>query len=321
MKPRGAVLWFCVAAWTAAVCGALSAAERPPALNLQVLEKIAFEYHGHKILIPVRQGTNLFHFALDTGAALTGFDKVFLPDLGPPLATGLVQFAWNEKGTNTPIPLHLAPELHIGRIRLNTDTPVMVFDLEAMRRMSGTKVSGIIGMGFMKDYSVAIDFDRREISFGHAQDAGGKRLSAPRLPTLAAIESPSLMLLLPSGEKERFFFDTGDNGAGSLRPDAFDNLVRRGFVSDLKHGIPVTAPSGKATMSKGTVWQSVSILGLEHRGVRLLRGDPSRLGMEVIEKHNLIFDFPRGLIYQWPRESAVRNSTPGTTPTPPIKNK
>lgn len=281
------------------------------AMRLRILERIPFKLDGGKILLPVRQGKSIFHFGLDTGASLNSFDPAFLPDLGPVISTGKVELAGDQAGQGKPVNFYQAPEMFLGKLSLKNGNPVMVLDFQQLRQMGKSKMAGLIGMGFLKDYLVKIDFDEEVVEFCQPVDEKDQPLPHPLLPPLQAVESPSVVLTLPSGIKERFIFDTGDNGSGSLRAELFDELTAKGQIGDVRHDFPAATPGAFIKSSVGTVWPVLSFFGVNHHKVRLLRGYPSRIGMKVLSKHLLVFDFPRGKMYHSPRQDPALKAAPG----------
>ena len=66
--------------------------------------------------------------------------------------------------TNTPA-LYRCPELFVGGIRADLQGVVCV-DLGMAKRITGEQCDGILGMDFLQNYVVSMDFDKQTLTIG-----------------------------------------------------------------------------------------------------------------------------------------------------------
>src|SRR5207249_3988490 len=138
-------------------------------------------------------------FLLDTGCSLTLFDSAFAPELGAPLTNAVVDLADARGATNA---VFRAPAAFLGNLSLQTREPVLCSNLEQLRRVSGVSVAGIIGVSFLRQYFVLLDFENHQASFM-------RRKVAPPVVPLPPGQNPSPLYTpveLPVG-REMFMFD------------------------------------------------------------------------------------------------------------------
>lgn len=114
---------------------------------------------GAALLVPVHvNGDGPFEFILDTGATLTCVsqrlaDSLALPARRAPGAVGV-----GVGGTGA-LRLAQVDSLRVGASRA-VELPVCVIDLD-QTRIIGAPVDGLLGLNFLREFRVALDFERR----------------------------------------------------------------------------------------------------------------------------------------------------------------
>jgi hypothetical protein len=282
----------------ALLIGAAGAQPPPlPVVDDVVLERFTVACAGDPLIVPVTLQGKTYPFVLDTGASVTMYDTSLKPLLGSPVGRtkvqGLVAVTTLEEFS--------PPEAFLGRLPLPKDQTVLTFDFRPLRERGGFDVRGVLGMDFLENYVVAIDFDRGSLTFrrqvGNPRDLG-QALSISRRPDI-----PCLLLDIPgAGGVEAFRIDTGHTTecSGSLDTNLFRRLVKAGVVRDVTlGGVSVTA-SGKDLKVDGRT-QNFSIGPFQHRN--LLFSSPASgnwLGLAYWSRYKVTLDFPGLTLYLKP---------------------
>ena len=174
--------------------------EIPPEL---VLQRFPIAGHGSPVLLPVRVAGRDHLFVVDSGCRRTVLD-LSLP-LGRPRRRGTV-LTFNG---NVEAAVYDPPDATVGRLPLRV-AEVTGADLSRTREAWRLPIEGILGMDFLGDYVLRIDFDKRQLLFLKSvpRDAG----AAVPIEWQPG-EIPRVMAEFSDTEKVRFFVDTGWLGA------------------------------------------------------------------------------------------------------------
>lgn len=289
----------------------------PLVINLRVLETVRPTSLQGGIPLPVDFQGGLFHFVLDTGASMSVFDETFRPLLGDAVGTEVVYLP----GAKEPQLVHsyAAPDARIGQLSLKQGGPVLCMSMEAVRRKTGTKISGVIGMSFLKHYYLNMNFDEMVIKFCEEVDEQGRAIPKSGLPE--DFRCPDIALMLATGE-ELFTLDTADDGIGGLREEVFDKLVDMGLMQMAASNRTAASAKEMIEAPLGIYQKPLFFCGMEHHQLTFMRNSPSRLGLGFITQYNLLCDFPKGGIQFLPRNkrqpaqpSPVPSREPLATPS------
>jgi hypothetical protein len=160
MKPASHLLHLS-AALALVLMVAPTAAEGPkPAVDASLVRKqFDIARDGDALLLPVTLKGKKYLFVVDTGANTNFYDRS-LP-LGRPRGEAMVA------GADGPVslPLYDSPDTSVGGLSLRSDRPVCGVDMRPFREASGYEVYGVIGMGFLRDHVIRIDFDGGKLTF------------------------------------------------------------------------------------------------------------------------------------------------------------
>jgi predicted aspartyl protease len=132
--------------------------QRPAAVELEP-GAVQFELSGPggaALVIPVSiNGRGPYRFVLDTGATLTCVDSRLAEELDLRDAPGVVAFGGTIRGTGQMRVVRIdSAEVGTAKAaRLNG----CVVDLQPMAQ-AGVKIDGLLGLNFLKNYRVTIDF-------------------------------------------------------------------------------------------------------------------------------------------------------------------
>lgn len=118
---------------------------------------------GAALTVPVKvNGAGPFPFVLDTGATVTCVDDSLVRELSLPEARGTVAFGGTVSGFGRMRLIHLE-SISVGNATVGGLQGCAV-DLAPMRK-AGLAVRGLLGLNFIREYRVTIDFPDRAVRF------------------------------------------------------------------------------------------------------------------------------------------------------------
>jgi hypothetical protein len=263
------------------------AAEPAAMASSAVRESFRFDPNEGLILIPVHVGNRDYPFVVDTGTGVNGFDVSLRSSLGPRVDTGQMFTPGN--GKTIAFELYSAPNARIGSLVLKK-SPVGCIDLTPCREAFGSDIRGILGIDFLEDWIVAIDFDQGRFSVlapGTPADAKwGESVSVE-------YDDSRLICVLPTvsaGVRDLFRIDTGSNGAVDLDDALFSRLVSL-------HEVRVTGDSKAMTLSgsyspRAGRLSQFSLGSFQHEKLRTTSGKQNSLGLAYLHRYRVTIDFP-----------------------------
>ena len=250
------------------------------------LEEFAVATDGELLLLPVTMDGRTYSFILDTGAALTLYDRSSL--LGPPKAIIKVK----TKLGNKDFEMFDAPRSSLGRFSLGTRDLVLGCDLSLFRSVSGYDIKGIIGMDFLSQHVVQLNYETGKVSFLRTvpKDAGEPfTIHRQKEGLCVDVKLPRL------GRSERFVIDTGSTYFGNMKHELLQPLEREGMAA--KVGKSLTAGSDGAEANAWWLVKFPSVAGVEHGDVALIETGDNLLGLGFWSRYIVTFDFPNGVMY------------------------
>jgi hypothetical protein len=241
---------------------------------------------------------------------MTIYDTRFRSSRGKPVET---QRARTGSGVMSIETFH-APEALLGGLSLRTEGPVACIDLsayrETVRATSGRDVHGIIGMDFLRNYRLHLDFDRGIVSVleprrGDAHHDWGKPLDIE----FKAKGIPTVLAGLPDGTRASFVVDTGEAATGDLRGEIYESLQRVGHVAERRQ-VSCATGSGFHELEEGVV-ASLTLGPHRHEKLPMFRSTWNGLGLAYLSRFNVLLDFPQQRLYLQARHNP---------PAPPSNN-
>jgi hypothetical protein len=239
---------------------------------------------GDLILLPVYLHGKTYHFAMDTGASVTAYDRCLKPLLGQPISTARGET--NSKSIE--VELFAPPDARVGDLPLRGPLPVTVLDLKALREASGLDVCGVIGMDFLQRYVIRIDFDGGKVAFLRAgQPDAGRAVPMPFKRGTYWIEAQLGGIAGP----QWFMVDTGDHNSLGLTTDLLRQLVRAGKASWGAQRL--RADAAGEHYERDARLASLTVGGFEHHGLtaNAVTGN-NVLGLGYLSRYVVTFDFP-----------------------------
>jgi len=255
-----------------------------------IIAEFEIAKYGGPILLPVTFLDKEHLFVLDTGSSHTVYDTSLKHELG--------EVKKIEKGLTLGSPIKAeiydAPKASLGPLDLKDSNEVICLDLKMLSLIEGRKISGIIGMNFLKRHTIQIDFDQGIFLF--LQPVEGQH---PDWGTEIPLRSgkmgwPHITSYISDNLNVNFVIDTGSNSTGALGTDVFDKII-----SDKK---PTTSESLFATAS-GVIkkrecrFDSLSVGPFEYADLIFSEANWSYLGLLFLSRHIVTFDFPNSRIY------------------------
>jgi len=308
-------LCFCVF-FLFAGCATLPESYSGTCAKPEVLAEFKISADVPAILLPVTFDGKEYDFLLDTGASRIIFDVSLKDKLGK-------RFLWPKKGKaagGKPVKLELfrAPQAYLGPLNLRDCGLIAVVDLEPVSSVLGRKVHGLIGMDFLKKYTVQIDFDEGLISF-HKPTSDGSIFSflrpqknvhpdwGKKIPIKYKLFS-SLPYINGNidGNTVTFLVDTGfwiqsKTGSVSLSADleskVFEKVSSETFSRTRKIKQVTLVDQTHSVSTKFTVVAKSFIGSLEYKDVIFEQSDDSILGIPFLSRHLVTFDFPNNRLY------------------------
>jgi hypothetical protein len=116
-----------------------------------ILAEFKVAKQGDPILLPVKFKGKEYLFVLDIGCSMTTFDTSLISELGD-----VKEIARAQTGGGDMIDTQLfdAPEAFFGPLNLRDCVQVICVDIGILGLISGRKISGVLGMNFLKKYVV-----------------------------------------------------------------------------------------------------------------------------------------------------------------------
>lgn len=265
-----------------------STSEKPAEQN--ILAEFEIAKGGGPILIPVTFKGKEYVFLVDTGCSHMVFDTSFKHELGD------VQKVERVLTHGSPIISEVfeAPEAFLGPLNTQDCGEVICIDLEMASSVLGRRISGLIGMNFLKKYIVQIDFDKGSLSFlqplQKRHPRWGNKLSIGYNP----FGIPKIAGNILNGIKVDFMIDTGANSTGGLGSDIFEKFLSE---KELKTSEILFATASGVIQKKEIRIDSLSVGSFEYQDLIFSEANWSYLGLSFLSRHRVTFDFPNSRMY------------------------
>jgi len=246
--------------------------------------------YGDQIILPVRFKDRDLWFLLDTGSSFTIFDSSFKYDLGAIEGKARVNTPRNVVNAE----VYKAPDAFLGTLNLKSGAGVICLDMQQAGYAEGKKISGIIGMNFLRKFMVHIDFDVDTITFYESTEGERLRWGQPcdisyDVGGLAHIRA-MVFLDIPVD----FMLDTGHSGTGSLEQGVFRQILSQKKAKTIE---ATFATMGGIIKEREARINDLTIGPLHYRDLIFSELDSSILGLQFLARHRVIFDFPNRRLY------------------------
>ncbi len=245
-------------------------------LALPEQQSFKFNPEDKVVLIPVTYEGKIYNFMIDTGASWIIFDKKYEGILGKPIKKEKVNVYYGHINLD----FFKVEKLSIGNI--NTDQyEVASMDLEKISNALELSIDGLIGMDFLRNYIIRIDFALGQISFLNKIDINDS-----------------------FADKLRMKYNTGGipviNGQVDSIPTEF--MIDTGLIP-IKFLDYTTFEKVKADLTDSRVGEDCIRVNSLHLGKKKYtdlifhRAKASALGYDFLSQHSVIFDFKHNYLY------------------------
>ncbi len=242
------------------------------------------------IFIPVYIQGKEYLFILDTGASITIFDASLKKLLGKPKRMLEVQTA----GNPAVMQMFESPSIHIGPFILPQGSEIGCVDLNMFKMIEGRELSGILGMDFLRKHAIKIDFDNGLVSFVEEDKANLFDFEQELEITFNTKNIPQIKGHISKQIEIDFVIDSGNISAGSLNKTICDKLIEEQNVKTLK-SVMITASGSQETREIRV--DSLTISNLEYKDLIFGESSYDNLGLEFLDRHTVIMDFPNKKMY------------------------
>ena len=271
----------------------------------QVLAEFPITGDMNDILLPVEFDGKEYQFLLDTGTTNTVFDDSFKDKLGK-------RVFWPKKGDaaygkKVTVEMFRAPDASLGPFNLKNMRYITATDLDDIVPDKSRKFQGIIGMDFMSNYIVRMDFDNKKVTFlkggkdsdlfslfkskenKHPDWGEPVPLKKEWFSDLKYVEG--ILLNKISAE---FLIDSGWHFPGVLKSSLFDKV--NSLIAQTRNG---NQSAEIRTDNRGNIiiTEQFSVDSFEYRDMFFQKSNMSILGMPFLSRHLVTFDFPNNIMY------------------------
>jgi hypothetical protein len=252
-----------------------------------VLERFDVAKDGDFLLLPVKFKGKTYQFLLDSGATFNVFDSSL------PLGPLKNEIEANSGPDQVRLKLYDAPEATIGGLSLKTPEPVAAFDFTKIREATGYDVYGIVGMPFLRNNVVQVDFDKGELLVlkSPARNCGQGFAVTFKNEAMVA----RLFISIAGDNEEKVILDTGFNGSGELERETFGSAVKCENIAVIDT-IPILSFSGTERRRLGRL-KKLALGDLTLRDILVNEAEISKLGLGFCSRFVITFDFPNDKVY------------------------
>lgn len=251
-----------------------------------VLAEFNIEKGPRPILLPIRIQKRDYPFLLDTGASISVFDTSLRKLLGQPLHEREI----DTLGGPMKAQLFDPPEAFLGELDLRKGGPVTCWDLDGFRRATGRDIRGVLGMGFLDNYVVRIDFDSGKVQFrrwdGLSHPEWGSAIHLYQRVGHEPNDRAYAKATLPRVGDIRFAVDSGSFSSACLVREVFDASTDQIAASE---GLAETLV-GIRHYRMGRV-TNLALGEFEHRGLLVEEGGRDLIGLRLLSRYTVTFDF------------------------------
>ena len=283
------VLAFCVL-FLASGHGAEPESSSEASADQRILAEFTIEKSGDFILLPVDFKGKEYSFMLDTGCSHTVFDSSLKHELGDVkrIERGLTA------GGLMALELFDAPEAFLGPFNMQDCGEIFCSDFRMLSYIQGKRISGVIGMNFLRKYVVQIDFDKGVLSFLRPMRGQNPDWGEELEINYNSLGVPHVMGNINDGIKVNFVIDTGDNSSGALGGKIFDDIISRKKIKTSETLVETASGTIRLRETRITNLRAGSF---EYQDLIFCEGFFSCLGLSFLSRHLVTLDFQNNRIY------------------------
>jgi hypothetical protein len=290
LERRSTTMVLLLVAWPMLFAPSHAAEPKGPAQKTAVRESFKFDPNDDQILIPVHVGGKDYQFVLDTGATVSVFDISLRSHLGPRVDSAYVE------GAHDNVRLELCSPLNarVGSLLLTKD-PVVCFDFTPARKYTGCDVHGIIGMDFLKDWIITIDFDEGRLDILPSETERSPKWGECILFVYGAGGLMSILAMVDNNVQMPFMVDTGTANTGSIEETLLTRLVNAREARCTGDG--KTCDISGMYASRVARLSHFSFHSFQHENLQFTSDKKNILGLKYLSRYLVTIDFPNQRMY------------------------
>lgn len=261
--------------------------------NQPALEDIKeFHYEGDSgvIFLPVHIHGKEYSFLMDTGASRTIFDSSLKDILGEPRRIIRAGTPANPIITQT----FESPEVQVGPYKLLQGSEVTCLDLSTASMAIGKQIDGVLGMDFLNQHVIQIDFDENIITFLRQNETDFSIYEQQLDIFYNSLGLPQLKGRILGDIETTFVIDSGYKATGVLDSEIFDKMIKSENVKTIE---TIAATASGIQKSREARINQLFIGSYEYKSLIFSEGNMVILGNEFLDRHEVIMDFPNKKMY------------------------
>ena len=250
------------------------------------------------IRVPVKLFGETHYFVVDTGSSVSVIDASYRDRLVALPALGSTDVSLFE--TNTAA-LYGCPELFVGEIRADLQGVVCV-DLGMAKRITGEQCDGILGMDFLQNYVVSMDFDKQTLTIGDRVPEDLTK-DAARIPlTRMANNRVGLPAVLNKTLSSMFLIDSASTSSVCLSNTNWNKLGNPQARTQRHLSAMIENPAAESVklrlheMQVGSDDYPNLVCSLSSRE----DATSDHIGLAFLRRHLVTLDFPKKVLYLLP---------------------
>lgn len=256
----------------------------------EVLEEFDVARHGAGLAVSINlKGIERQLLMLvDTGTSASCFDKRLRTQLGTSLGF---------RDVNTPLqPFRAeevrAPAARLGSVPLSRESICVLTDMKPFREETGSDFDGIMGMDYLCNQIVQIDFDAGKLRLLSAIPAdAGRKIQFEYAPS----GTPAAVVDVGSKHYEWFVLDSGWMTAGlAVKSQIFQELKDQGELTNFQRVRHRDRPGTLAGV--GNV-SSFRLGPFHHESLRVVSANDNAVSLAYLSRYCVTFDFPARAVY------------------------
>jgi len=256
----------------------------------KILAEFKIAKTGDPILLPVTFKDKELLFVLDTGSSHTAFDTSLRNELGE------VKKIEKALTHGAPITAELfdAPKAFLGPLNLQDSGQVSCLDLKMLSLIDGRKISGIIGVNFLRGYVIQIDFDKGTLSFLQPKEEQHPNWGIELAIWYNSLGLPFIKSSISKNINVDFMIDTASNSTGGLGSDIFKQILSEKGLTTSK---TLIATASGVIQKREVRIDSISVGSFEYQKLIFSEANWSYLGLLFLSRHIVTLDFPNKRMY------------------------
>ena len=258
-----------------------------------VRQSFRFDTEERHLLVPVGIEDQEYQFVVDTGCTGNIFDVSLRSHVGGQVDTTIMTII----SDRIQVKRFKAPShARVGSLPFSNGA-VLCEDFTSIREHTGEDIHGILGLDFLKDWTVAIDFDNGRLDFlspgTEPTSEWGERMAfaytengTPYFPARVGKDGPVFFLAL----------DTGSPTTADLEEWEFSRLVELGHLRF--SGRRMAGDLQNVFFSRVGRASQFRIGSFVHENLRLeSRRHQNAIGLDYLRRFRVTIDFPRKGLY------------------------